>query len=63
MKGNEAMKNEEIKLLIKQSRFFNYEIAEHIGISEVSLSRWFRKELSEEQKQKIIKAIEELKRG
>lgn len=57
------MKNEEVKKLIKQSRFFNYEIAEQIGISEVSFSRWFRKELSEEQKQKIINAIEELKRG
>lgn len=56
-------KNEDIKKLIRQNRYFNYEIAEAIGINEVSFSRWFRRELTEEQKQQIINALEALKGG
>lgn len=55
--------NEDIKKLIRQNRYFNYEIAEAIGINEVSFSRWFRRELTEDQKQQIINALEALEGG
>lgn len=57
------MRNEEIKAIMKTSRFFNYEIASNIGVSEIAFSQWFRKELTDEQQNKIIAAIEELKKG
>lgn len=52
-----------MQMTIRESRFFKYEIAGKIGISEVAFSQWFRKELTEEKKAKIINAIKELKRG
>lgn len=55
--------NSQIKEIIKQSRFFNYEIAEAIGISEISFSKWFRKPINEEKKNMILCAIEKLKDG
>lgn len=48
------MKNAEIKRTIWESRFRQYEIAEEIGISEYTFCRWFRRELSEEQKEQIL---------
>ena len=54
--------NAEIKEAIRKSRFFKYEIARKIGITEETFSRWFRAELTEDQKEKIKSAIEELKK-
>lgn len=59
--GGECMKNIEIKEEIKNSRFFNYQIADAIGITEIAFCRWFRKELSNEQIARIMQAIEKLK--
>lgn len=55
------MENVEIKSFIKGSRYFNYEIADKIGISAVAFSQWFRKELTGAQNAKIVTAIKELK--
>lgn len=55
------MINYEAKRLIKASRFFSYEIAEMIGISEYAFSHWFRKDLSLEKLEEIIDAINKLK--
>ena len=55
------MKNAEIKRTIWESRFPQYEIAEEIGISEYTFCRWFRRELSEEQKKQILNAITALR--
>lgn len=63
LKGIPTMKNLEIREAIKKSRFMQYEIAQQIGISEFSLCRWFRQELTAEQKEKILTAIEQLKAG
>ena len=57
------MKNSEIKRAIKESRYRQYEIAAKIGISEYTFCKWFRKELTQEQKELILSAIEELKAG
>ena len=43
------MKNSEIKRAIKESRIMQYEIAAQMGISEYTLCKWFRKELTAEQ--------------
>lgn len=57
------MKNSEIKKTIKESRIMQYEIAAQMGISEYTLSKWFRKELTNEQRTQILDAIVALKAG
>lgn len=54
------MSNQEMKRLIKESRCFYYEIAEKLDISESSFSKWFRKELTEEQVTKITEAVKQI---
>ena len=55
--------NYSIKQIIKESRYRQYEIAAKIGISEYTFCKWFRKELTKEQKELILSANEELKAG
>lgn len=57
------MKNQEIKRAIKESRIMQYEIAAQIGISEYTLCKWFRKELTPEQQEQILSAIAAIKAG
>ncbi len=54
-----AMKtnNKEVREEIKNSGYTYYEVAELLGISENTFFRRLRKELSEEDKQKIIEVI------
>lgn len=55
--------NDAIKQKIQANRIRQYEVAAKIGISEYTLIRWFRKELTQEQTDKILHAIDELKAG
>lgn len=52
------MANEDIKDLIKKKRLFQYEVADAMGISEGYLATILRKPLSEDQKAKVLTAIE-----
>ena len=49
--------NYSIKQIIKESRYRQYEIAAKIGISEYTFCKWFRKELTSEQRMQILDAI------
>lgn len=53
--------NLEIRQKIEQRRLKYWEVADAMGIHAGSLSRMLRKELSEEQKQKVMDAIESIK--
>lgn len=55
------MTNKEIEHLLKQEHIYKWMVAKKIGIHETSLVRWFREELSEERKQQVMSAIEEIK--
>lgn len=55
--------NYRIKQIIKESRYRQYEIAAMLGISEYTFCKWFRKELTAEQQERILTAIEELRAG
>lgn len=55
-----SIKNIEVRGLIKKSRIFQYEVAKQIGVSEYTLCKWLREELSDEKKREILSAIEEL---
>lgn len=53
------MKNVEIRMMIQQSGFRFYQVAEKLGISESYFSRLLRDELSPDWKQRIIDVIKE----
>ena len=53
------MSAKEIKWLIRTSGLYLYQVAEEIGISDPSITRWLRR-LDEEKTERIIKAIENL---
>ena len=55
--------NYSIKQIIKESRYRQYEIAAKIGISEYTFCKWFRKELTAEQQERILAAIADIKAG
>ena len=54
------MKNLEIRMRIKENRLCHYEVAAQIGISEYTLCRWLREELSAENKETVNKAIDSI---
>ena len=56
-----AMNNREIRTAIFESDLKKYEIAYKIGITPFTLSRWLQTEMSQEQKQIVLKAIKDLK--
>ena len=56
-----AMNNREIRTAIFESDLKKYEIANKIGITPFTLSRWLQTEMSQEQKQIVLKAIKDLK--
>ena len=55
-------KNKDIRRIIWDSDLKPYQIAEQIGVSHISLMNWLRVDLTPERKEKILKAIKELKK-
>lgn len=55
------MFNIEVRTAIKKARLFNYEVAAAAGMTETSFSRKLsRQELSAEEREQILEAIERL---
>ncbi len=54
------MENLELRIKIKNNRLKNYEIANELGVSEFTFSRWLREELSAEKRSLVTAAIEKL---
>lgn len=52
------MKNEEIRVALFKNRFYQYELAEWLGISDTSLIRLLRKDLPADIVEKILNVIE-----
>lgn len=53
--------NLDIRAAIQASGFKYYLVADQAGISDTTLSKWLRKEMSPEKKKKIFEAINQLK--
>lgn len=56
-------KNLEVKQDIKNSHVYQWQVASMLGVSEMTLIRWLREELSPDRKQRICDAIAELRGG
>jgi hypothetical protein len=54
-------RNEDIRNLLKKSQIHHWIIAEKLGVSDTTFSRWLRHEMPLEKKEKIIRLIEEVK--
>lgn len=55
------MSNQVIREAAKMASVKHWQIAESLCISEATLCRWMRKELPQETKQEIFKAIKKIK--
>ncbi|MDJ0288207.1 MULTISPECIES: hypothetical protein [Bacillus] len=56
------MKNREIKEAIQKAGLKQWEVAEKYGLHEGNFSRLLRRELPKEEKQKILKVINDLQK-
>ena len=54
------MANENIKRELKNAAIPFWMVADQVGISECTLSRWFRHELAGERLEQVRKAIDEI---
>ncbi len=55
------MNNIEVRREIFESGLMKYQIAEKIGINVYTFSKWLQTEMNDERKQRMLKAIRELK--
>ena len=53
--------NSQLRKMIRDAGLKHWQIADMCGISEATLVRWLRHELTREQKEQIQKAIKEAK--
>lgn len=53
--------NFDIKVEIKKNHLLFSEVAEKLGVKNVTFSKWLSKELPEFKRQEILKAVEELR--
>lgn len=55
------MANIDIRMEIMKRGLKNYQVAELVGVTETTFSKWLRTELPPEKKQEILKAMESIK--
>lgn len=55
------LNNMEVRQAIEKKRLKYYEVADAIGVDACTLSKWMQKELSDERKKRVLKAINEYK--
>jgi len=53
-------KNDELKKEIKKLNLKYWEVADCVGITDSTFSRWLRTPLNDDRKQRVISAIKEL---
>lgn len=51
--------NRDIRIALQSKGMKQWELADMLGISEFTLTRWLRKELTEDKKELLLKAINE----
>lgn len=54
------MANLEIRIKMQKADVRQWEVADGMGVSEFTLTRWLRKELSEERKAAVLDAVHRL---
>lgn len=57
------MNNLSIKEKIRSEHIFQWEVAEAVGVSEMTLIRWLRRPLPTDKEIKVLEAIETVKKN
>lgn len=52
--------NQEIRNALKNCNVFQYELADAVGVSEYTLCKHLRKELSTDEEERLLRAIERI---
>lgn len=55
------MTNLDIRMAAKSAGVTQWQIADELGVCEMTVSRWYRYELPQEKKKQILAAIEKIK--
>ena len=55
------MDNKQIRVVMRDNNIYMWQVAKKLNVNETSFCKWFREELSEERKQQVMSAIEEIK--
>ena len=55
------MDNKQIREVMRDNNIYMWQVAKKLNVNETSFCKWFREELSEERKQQVMSAIEEIK--
>ena len=55
------MSNKEIKALLHKENVYMWEVAKRLCVHETTFCKWFREQLSQEQVQRVLSAVEEIK--
>ena len=55
--------NQEIRNALKNCNVFQYELADAVGVSEYTLCKHLRKELSTDEEERLLRAIERIAEG
>lgn len=58
MRGNSTERNKTIREALKKNSMFQWELAELMGVTEATITRWMRKELPEETQREMVELIE-----
>ncbi len=54
------MENVEIRGMMKKAGLAQWRVADEIGIGEYTFTRWLRRKLSDERRERVLAAIERL---
>ncbi|MFS8651633.1 MAG: hypothetical protein FWJ66_06925 [Caldibacillus sp.] len=54
--------NDDVRLFVRQKGLYLWQVADQLGVSDMTLFRWLRKPLKDDQKQAIINAVNELEK-
>ena len=57
------MRNQDLKDEMRIAGVRQWEVAEAIGVSEMTLVKWMRFELPEDKRQRVLQAIEQIKQS
>lgn len=56
------MENKDIRLAIRQSGLYKWQVAAKIPLTDGNFSKWLRLEMDDERKQIVLEAIEKAKK-
>ena len=57
------MRNQDLKDEMRIAGVRQWEVAEAMGVSEMTLVKWMRFELPEDKRQRVLQAIEQIKQS